>query len=417
MSKGSIKHQIVIIGGGTAGITTAARLRNKSKSLDIAIIDPAERHYYQPFWTLVGAGISTVENTAKDMSSLIPKGVTWIKKAVDAFDPDNNKIKTVDGTEITYDYLVIAPGIQINWHMIKGLKETIGKNHVTSNYSKDYAEYTWQCQNEIKQKGSGICLFTLPNTPVKCAGAPQKVMYLAEDFFRRAGLRDTVEIHFCTSAQKIFGIPKYAEALTKQVTTRGIIPHFHHNLIEVDGPNKIAKFQHLETGETIEMKFDLLHVAPPMSAPDFIQKSIVSTDSPETGSVQSSCGIANPDGWVDVEKYTLQHNVYKNIFSLGDASSLPTSRTGAAIRKQAPVLVENLLAAMNDKPLTAKYDGYTSCPLVMSYGTLILAEFDYDGNPAETFPFDQAKPRWSMYLLKKYILPVLYWFGMLKGRA
>jgi sulfide:quinone oxidoreductase len=188
--------------------------------------------------------------------------------------------------------------------------------------------------------------------------------------------------------------------LDQVVARKGIETRFKHDLVEVLSDTKEAVFQHLETGERVRLKYDMLHVTPPMSAPGFIANS----------------PLAAADGWVDVDKHSLRHARYPNIFALGDCSSLPTSKTGAAVRKQAPVLAKNLRAAMRDQPLTASYDGYTSCPLITGYGKLVLAEFDYDKNPEETFPFDQSKERWSMYMLKKYGLPIIYWNGMLKGR-
>jgi sulfide:quinone oxidoreductase len=214
-------------------------------------------------------------------------------------------------------------------------------------------------------------------------------------------VRDRTTVIFASAAGGIFAVQKYAQALDRVVARKGIETRFKHNLIEIRSETKEAVFQQLDTGEQVVLSYAMIHVTPPMSAPNFIKRS----------------PLANEAGWVDVDKYTLQHTRYPNIFSLGDASSLPTSKTGAAIRKQAPVLVKNLLAVMHGTPLTAQYDGYTSCPLVTGYGKLILAEFDYDGKPKETFPFDQSKERYSMYLLKAYGLPALYWHGMMKGRA
>jgi sulfide:quinone oxidoreductase len=241
----------------------------------------------------------------------------------------------------------------------------------------------------------------MPNTAVKCGGAPQKIMYLADDYFRRSGVRDRTRVMFASAQGSIFAVKKYAEALNRTIARKSIETLYKHNLVEVRSQRKEAVFEHLDTHEYVVLPYDLLHVTPPMSAPDFIKHS----------------PLANAAGWVEVDKYTLQHARYPNVFGLGDASSLPTSKTGAAIRKQAPVVVKNLLATMQGKPLPARYDGYTSCPLVTGYGRLILAEFDYDLQPKETFPFDQSKERYSMYLLKKYGLPVLYWHGMLKGQV
>lgn len=396
-----LHHKIVIVGGGTGGITVAARLSRALKTPDIAIIEPSDRHYYQPLWTLVGGGAATKESTVRAEADLIPPGATWIRDRVVEFAPDQNLVTTADGRSVHYDYLVVAPGIQLDWAKIEGLPAALGRDGVCSNFSYETVDSTWRFLREMKQ---GRAIFTMPSTAIKCGGAPQKIMWLAEHHFRRAGVRDAVEVVFATAGAKIFGVKKYAETLERLVKERDVVTRFHHNLIAVRPASREAVFLRSEPGaapEEVVMTYDLLHVTPPMSAPDFVKRS----------------PLADGAGWVEVDKHSLQHRRFPNVFGLGDASSLPTSRTGAAIRKQAPVLVANLLAHMAGRPLAASYDGYTSCPLVTGYGRLVLAEFDYDGKPAETFPFDQSKERLSMYLLKKHALPQLYWHGMLRGRA
>ncbi len=390
-------HQIVIVGGGNAGISVAAQLCRLLRNPDIAIVEPSRKHYYQPLWTLVGAGVFPKQVTERDEASYIPQGATWIQDAVTEFQPDNNVVLTRDGKEISYDYLVVAPGIQIDWDKISGLKESIGHNGICSIYAYEHVDKTWECIRNFK---GGNAIFNFPNTPVKCAGAPQKIMYLADDCFRQSGVRNRANIIYGSAGKAIFGVKKYAIALEQVVARKGIETRYKHNLIEIRSQAKEAVFEYMETGEKVVLPFDMIHVTPPMSAPDFVKQS----------------PLANGDGWVDVNKYTLQHTRYPNIFGLGDASSLPTSRTGAAIRKQAPVLVKNFIAVSQGKALPARYDGYAACPLVTGYGRLIMAEFDYDGNPQETFPFDQSKERYSMYLLKAYGLPFIYWHGILRGR-
>lgn len=387
---------VVVVGGGTAGLSVAARLRNAENPPSVAIIEPSKTHYYQPIWTLVGGGVFDKEISARPEEDYIPAGATWIQDKVKSFDPDNKAVQLEKGEPVTYDQLVVAAGIQINWDKVDGCVGTLGKNGVTSNYSYDTVEYTWEC---IRNTKSGRALFTYPNTPIKCAGAPQKIMYLAEHHFRRTGVRKNVEVKYNCAGPAIFGIAKYRAALEKIIAERDIKTAFKHNLVAVDGAKKIATFQNVDTGDHVEEKFDMIHVVPPMSAPDFIKNS----------------PLASEAGWVEVDKHTTQHVRYPDVFSLGDCSSLPTSKTGAAIRKEAPVTAENLLAHRDKRPLHAKYDGYASCPLVTGYGTVILAEFDYDGNPAETFGFDQAKERYSMYALKAYGLPPMYWNAMLQG--
>jgi sulfide:quinone oxidoreductase len=391
-------HTIAIVGGGNAGISIAAQLLRKDSSLDIAIIDGAKKHYYQPAWTLVGGGEFNIKDTERDESTVIPEGATWIQQMVKEFQPETNTLSLADGTKLGYDYLVVAPGIQLNWGDIKGLKETLGKNGVCSNYSFETAPYTWEC---IQNTKGGKALFTNPHTPIKCGGAPQKIMYLAADYFRKHQIKSQVELW--SGGTRVFGVEKYENTLKQVIQNYGIHTQFFVKLDEVDGPNKKAKF--IGIGEANKdqsywVEFDMLHVTPPQSAPDFIKNS----------------PLANAAGWVDLDKHTLQHTRYKNIFGAGDASSLPTSRTGAAVRKQAPVVVGNLLAVMKDETLTESYSGYSSCPIITGYDKLVLAEFDYNNQPVETFPFDQSKERWSMFQMKKFILPYLYWNQILPGR-
>lgn len=393
------KHQVVIIGSGTGGVSTAATLLNNYSHLewDIVIIDPSEKHYYQPLWTLVGAGVFPKEESERNQEDCIPHGISWIKDAVEGFAPEKNQVTLESGDIVEYEYLIVAAGIQLDWHKIKGLEATLGQNGVSSNYRYDLSEKTWENIKKIKK---GRALFTQPPMPIKCAGAPQKIVYLADHYFRREGIRKEIDLTFCLAGPRIFGVEKYRNALEKVLKRKEISPYYEHNLIEIDGAKKVATFEQAD-GKKIEMDFEMAHVVPPMSAPDFIKHS----------------PLADSAGWVEVDKYTTQHVRHSNVFSLGDCSSLPTSRTGAAIRKQVPVLTKNLVALIKGEPLKERYDGYSSCPLVTGYGTVILAEFDYDGKPAESFPFDQSRERFSMYMLKAYALPKLYWHGMLKGKA
>lgn len=394
-------YQVLIVGGGSAGITVAAWLSNEAAAPEMAIIEPSTKHYYQPIWTLVGGGVFDKKISERDEADFIPDGVTWIQDAVASFDPDNNNLVTMDGKTISYDYLIVAAGIQIDWQKIPGLKESVGKpgTGICSNYSYETVDSTWE---NIRNLKSGTALFTQPATPIKCAGAPQKILYLAEDHFRKTGVRNNIDVIFGIAAPGIFGISHYAGALRKVVERKQIDARYRHDLTEIRPDQKEAVFKNLDSGEDVTIAYDMIHVTPPMSAPDFIANSLLA---------------AEGSGWVDVHPNTMQHVRYPNVFSLGDCSSLPTSKTGAAIRKQAPALAKNLMATINGTSVAESYHGYTSCPLVTGYGSLILAEFDYDGQPAESFPFDQRQERYSMYALKAYGLPNMYWHGMLRGRA
>ncbi|WP_456283312.1 FAD-dependent oxidoreductase [Bacillus sp. JZ34] len=392
------RYTIVIVGAGTAGISVAARLVRASKKLkgQIAIIDPQTKHYYQPLWTLVGGGAAKKEESERDLASLIPAGVDLIGDAVTEFRPNQNTLLTKQGTIVSYDYLVAAAGLQIDWDGVKGLKDAVGKNGVCSNYSYHTVDSTWE---NIRNFKGGTAIFTHPDSPVKCGGAPQKIMYLADDYFRKSNVRNQSDMIFASAKSTIFDVTKYANALEKVVRRKDIQTMYKRNLIEIRPDSKEALFENLDTGEQEVLAYDLLHVTPPMKAPLFIKES----------------ALADAGGWVDVDPYTLQHKKFANVFGIGDCANLPTSKTGAAVRKQAPVVVRNLLSLIKGSSLDAKYDGYTSCPLVTGYNKLVLAEFDYHKVPQETFPFDQSKERFSMYLLKRRLLPIMYWNGMLKG--
>lgn len=396
-----MQPKVLIVGGGTGGITVAARLARAAAGLDITVLEPSEQHYYQPLWTLVGGGAARKEATVRAEADYIPAGVRWVRERAAEFRPERRQVVTDRGEVLAYDALVVAPGIQMDWGKIDGLPAALGRDGVCSNYSYETVDSTWRFIRGLRE---GRAIFTMPGTPVKCGGAPQKIMWLAEHHFRRAGVRDRVEVVYASAGAKIFAVAKYAQTLARLVVERGVQTRFHHDLIAVRAASREAVFRVSEAGQPAReevLAYDLLHVTPPMSAPEFIKRS----------------PLADAGGWVDVDKFTLQHRRHPEVFALGDASNLPTSKTGAAIRKQAPVLVANLLAQLAGRELAARYDGYTSCPLVTGYGRLVLAEFDYSGEPAETFPFDQSKERRSMYLLKKYALPQMYWHGMLRGRA
>ncbi|RMG98038.1 MAG: NAD(P)/FAD-dependent oxidoreductase [Deltaproteobacteria bacterium] len=389
-------HGVVIVGGGTAGITVAARLRRAAPELDVAIVEPSEVHYYQPLWTLVGGGLYRLADSARSEARYVPEGVTWICDRVAAIDPERRTVDLEGGGTVGYEQLVVAPGIRLAWERIEGLDGAVGDHGIASNYDARFVEKTFPMLDALD---AGTAVFTFPKGPIKCAGAPQKIMWLADHLFRRKGIRGRTNVVFASAGQRIFGVEKYRVALERLVETRDIDTRFSHELVAVRPASREAVFRHGDREEIV--RYDFIHVTPPQAPPGFIADS----------------GLGNEAGWCDVDKYTLQHVRYPDIFSLGDASSLPTSKTGAAVRKEAPVLVDNLLAHRAGRPLAATYDGYASCPLTTRYGRVMLAEFDYEGRPAETFPFDQAKERWSMWVLKTQVLPRLYWYGMLRGRA
>lgn len=391
------KHAVVIVGAGAGGIAVAAQLRRADPGVDVVIVDSAAKHYYQPAWTLVGGGAYAPEATRRSLKGCLPAGVVHVASAVKAFLPDESQVECEDGTRLGYEYLVVAAGIQVNWDAVEGLVQALGKDGVTSNYRYDLAPYTWQLVREFK---GGTAVFTQPAGAVKCPGAPQKALYLSADHFRRKGVKATVQ--FRSGAASVFGVPFYAEALDKVMDGYSAQTHFSQNLVQVRGSEKVAVFESVINGETVreEVSYDLLHVVPPQSAPDFIRDS----------------ALADGAGWLDVDKHTLRHVRYANVFGLGDCTSTPNSKTAAAIKSQAPILVSNLLQSLRGQSQSASYDGYAACPLTTSQGRVLLAEFTYGGTVSPSFPADPRVPRRFYWWLKRAFMPWFYWNILLKGR-
>jgi sulfide:quinone oxidoreductase len=415
-------YQVLIIGGGTGGIMTAAKLKRKNKHLSVAIIEPSKDHWYQPAWTLVGAGVFNFKSTHRPEATLIPAGVEWIKDYAETFQPEHNMVTTRNLGSISYDYLVVSPGIQNDIDALPGLREALQTDSVCSNYLDPQKTF-----EIIKNFKGGNAVFTQPATPIRCGGAPMKIMYLAESYFRKHGLRDKTNVIFATPGSVIFGVKEFAATLNKLIEERNV--HFRpfYSPVKIDPLKKEITFKYSKPGgvfnllqpdhviheradgeNLVTIPYDMLHLAPPQSAPDFIKKSPL------------AYAEGNNKGWLNVNINTLQHNVYKNIFGIGDSAALPTAKTGAAIRKQAPVVVKNILHMIKNEAPSEQYSGYSSCPIVTDYGKMLLAEFKYnnvrDSDPLLSKLVDTTKDQWSMWLLKKYGLPWLYWNMMLKGR-
>ncbi|MFK3820620.1 FAD/NAD(P)-binding oxidoreductase [Pseudomonas yamanorum] len=396
----TISGDIVVIGGGSAGIGLLASLLKRDPHLNIILIEPSDHHYYQPAWTLVGGGAYDVKKTVRPMADVLPNGVTWIQAAVSELLPDEHTLVLDSAQRVTWKNLIVCPGLRLAWEKIEGLPETLGQHGVTSNYSYEHAAYTWQLVQQLK---NGKALFTQPTMPIKCAGAPQKAMYLSCDHWLRQGDLKNIKVEFNLAGAALFGVATFVPPLMKYVEKYAAQLAFNSNLIKVDGPARKAWFEIKDAEGNVrveEKTFDLLHVVPPQVSPDFIRHS----------------PLADAAGWCEVNPHSLQHLRYPHIFGLGDVCSTTNAKTAAAVRKQIVVVAENLLALRKQAPLPLKYDGYGSCPLTVEKGKVVLAEFGYGGKLLPTFPLDPTVARRSAWFLKASFLPWFYWNGMLKGR-
>ena len=442
------KGKILIVGGGLAGMSTAARFTNSLLNPDITIIEPeADSVSYQPGQTLVASGLWEKSDIIYKRDDFVPSGVKLIKEKAVEFDPDSNTVKTDKGTEIKYDFLVIAAGVTLNYSAIKGLEDigelyssgnnmdaikALTKKGVSSIYTADGAEQTWKNMEAFiarAKKGEKVKgIFTHPNTPIKCGGAPKKIMYLANARLNEAGAeaRANADLHFYPNGSSMFGIKDYHTAIVEQFKKRDMNYSYNHNLLEIKDGVAIfddhSKFKEVydedleenvkETIHTnVEKEFDFIHVTPPMKAPDEIGNS----------------KLGSKKGWVPVNKETLQHVKFPNVFALGDIAAVPMGKTGGSARKQYKVVVNNIISMMEKGEIPAtnvKYEGYTVCPLITDIGTVMLAEFNWASkktgsgrNAAMTSLIDPTKERYIWWLLKVYLLKPMTVYGMLSGKA
>ncbi|KAK7211333.1 hypothetical protein V2G26_018511 [Clonostachys chloroleuca] len=402
----SRSHKVIVIGGGSAGLTVSQKLRRSGEfaANDIAVVDPAEWHHYQAGWTLVGGGVKKKTDLRRRQKDLMHSHLKFYPESVSSIQAEENSILLGNGDKLEYEQLVIVPGIHMDYGKIKGMPEALAdpSSMVSTIYGYETCDKVFKTIQKL-QKGNAI--FTQPAGVIKCAGAPQKLMWMALDHWKRAGLyragdlSSPVKISFATGLPVMFGVPKYSAKLEELRKERGVEGLFQHDLLEINGDKAVFD----TPGGKVTKHFDLLHAAPKMCAHDFVKNS----------------SIANEAGYVDVDSETTRHVRFPNVWSIGDASSLPTSKTAAAITAQAPILVRNLLKSIEGKALDAKYDGYTSCPLVTQYGKVLLTEFKYGGVPDETFGkwfgINQAVPRRAFYHMKKEFFPWVYYASMVKG--
>ena len=395
-------HRVLVLGGGSAGITVAARLRRADPSLDVGLVEPSDSHAYQPLWTLVGRGVVRPEATERPTAALVPKGVRWHRDRVASIDADAARVTLESGADVRYDALVVALGIRLAWELVEGAEEALASPSVGSVYTLDGARRTWTAMQAF---GGGTAVFTNPLGQVRCGGAPQKMMYLADAYWRDRGLAERTNVIGAFAGTMLLAVPEINATLEAIVRRRGIDMRFRHDLRAVDAVAQRATFRHVVTGEDVDLAYEFLHFTPPQRPPEALATSPLAVpEGPHAG-------------FADVDRETLQHRRYPNVFALGDAAGLPTAKTGAAVRKQAPVLVANLRSFLAGTPLERSYDGYSSCPLLTDVGRLVMAEFTYGNVFTPTFPVDQTKERFDMYLLKRHVLPQMYWHGMLRGLA
>jgi sulfide:quinone oxidoreductase len=415
LAESKAKAKIVIVGGGAAGITLSAYLADMLRYDDITIIDPNLDHHYQPGYTLIAGGVFEPAEVVRPTKSLISSDVKWLRDSVTELNPDNNYLLTADHGKVSYDFLVLVPGCQMDFNLVQGVtRKELGQGNVHCIYDYQGAIACRDALRKLPDLKEGRLIFSNTYTKIKCGGAPKKICLMAEDYLRQRKLRDRFHITYFANQNELMKPKIFGDRLAKIFAERQVGVEFKHRLVSVDRAAKKAVFEILPQpsgspvpaeakNETVTVDFDFLHFVPPMSAPDFVKNSAVADAS-------------SPGGWVKVDKETLIHPKYKNIISFGDAAGLPTSKTGAAIRMQAPIAAANLLALIEGKEVAAKYNGYSACPIITEYGKVLMCEFGYDDKLMPTIPWlDPGIERGMWWTLKVHGLKPMYYRGMLNG--
>jgi len=399
--------RIVVAGSGLGGLAVATRLTKLLDGARITIIDQKQEHNYQPGYTLVATGVWPVSKVRDRNADLQPSGVEWIQAMVAEFDPAGNAVVTSSGQRVPYDYLVVATGTHQDWGLIEGMDvSAIGQNGLASVYpSPEAAVATWQAMDAFRQKG-GNAVMTLPATPIKCAGAPLKMTFMLRDRLAQAGTLDKSKVTFYSAVGNVFGVKTVNDNVVDRWQDLGIGIEYTQKLQAVDIGARKATFVSPE-GATTVVPYDFLHVAPPMRAPDVVKNSDLAW---------KEGGFA-AGGWLEVDKDTLQHRRYKNVFGIGDINGTPRGKTAATVKKAAPLVAQHLVDVIAGREPGQKFDGYTSCPLIVREGAAMLIEFDYEGKLVPSLPMIEPLQESYFAWLMKYAMLKPAYMAVLKGRV
>jgi sulfide:quinone oxidoreductase len=400
MTETHTHHRVLVIGGGNGGISVAARLRRAGVD-DIALIEPRDQHLYKPLFSHVAGGTARASITVRPQRDVIPKGVEWIHDAVVSIDPDTNAVQLQGGGRVTYDHVIVCPGIQLDWARIPGLEAALQTPSVSSHYEYELAAKTSLLLRDLTE---GTVVFTQPPGPASCAGAAQKPMYQACDYWQATGVLDHIRVVMVVPTDTVYGIPAFDAELERAIAKYGIELRTGSELLEVDGAAQEVVIGGPDGAERIA--FDVLNVVPPQSAPNWLKNSALA-------------GPRSEGGFVEVDPRTLRHPRYPNVWTLGDAAATTNSKSGGALRKQTLVLAQNLAAVLRGEEPREAYDGYGVCPFTVSRSTVVWAEFDDEGELAPSIPFLKGMYRENRlaWIADRHVLPWVYWNLILTGRA
>ena len=390
-------HDVVIVGGGNAGISLAAKLRRMGCH-DVAIVEPKQVHHYRPLLSYVGGGMATMEDLTRAQTKCIPDGCTWYADHVTAIDPDRSVVHLSAGRELHYNDVAVCPGSRVDWDAITGSEEAVATPAAATNYLPELAEKTWTMLSSLT---AGRAVFVISERHVPCAPVGLKPLFMAADHWRRAGRLGDIDIELLVEGARLVNHDDADRELRAAAEDYGVRVRTRATVEAVFAVSQSLRVQTPEG--TDELTYDALYLAPPHRAPDWVADSDLATPA--------------SDGFVAVDPRTLRHETHPRVWGLGDVATVGTLPSGGALRKQVPVVAHNI-AAQRARRTLRHYDGYSVAPVTTNRRELLLAEFDRDGKPQPTLTTpDLVRPRRSTFVFDRYLEPQIYWHRLLKGNV
>ena len=392
--------KLLILGAGTAGTMMLNKLYKEldRDEWEITIVDQFKTHYYQPGFLFIPFGIYKKQDVIKPKHDFFPPGVNVIYSPIDRIEGEKNKVYLDGGKVLSYDFLIIATGTQTRPTETEGLKDKLWYKDIFDFYT---IEGALALHERFKDFEGGDLVMCIPETPYKCPVAPLEFVFLADAYFTEKGIRDKVNIKYVTLMSGAFTKPVASKVLGNIMEEKNIeiIPDFY--LSHVDNDNK-----KIVSYDDQEVSFDILTIVPVNMGTDMIARS----------------GLGDDMNYVETDKYTLQSKKFENIFVIGDASNIPTSKAGSVAHFAGEILFENILSAMEGRPLHAKFDGHANCYIETGFGKGALIDFNYDTEPLPgTFPLPGIGPFGLLKVTKmnhygKVLFRWIYWHILLKGK-
>jgi sulfide:quinone oxidoreductase len=404
------QHDVVVIGGGNAGISLAARLV-RDGCRDVALVDPAEVHHYRPLLSYVAGGMAALEDLRRPQRDVVPDGVRWYRDRVVGVDAQRSTVRLAGGGELTYADLAVCPGSEVDWDAIPGSRDAMTTPAASTSYLPEHAADTWTMLSGLRE---GRAVFAIADRYVPCAPVGLKPLFLAADHWRRAGVLDRIAIELLVEGDALAPQAQADRQLREAAAGYGVRVRTGVRLAAVDPTARTVEVlpARRPDGEGTpddgapareRVPYDALYLAPPHRAPAWVAASGLGTD--------------DSDGFVAVDPRTLQHEVHPRVWGLGDAAAVDALPSGGALRKQVPVVAENIAARRTGRPMR-HYSGYSVAPVTTSRRRLLLGEFDRAGRPEPTVRIpDLVRPRRSLLLFDRYLEPQVYWHRLLRGKV